>query len=103
MGLFEQNPKDETKKRHRRCSVKKVLLKYSGLQLYKQENPTQVFSCEIFKIFKNTYLEKHLQTATSKQKVNLNGFENLMDLLFLLIVPIFSSRDVFNPLVPGVH
>ena len=66
-----------------------MLLKYSGLQLYKQETPTQVFSCEIFKIF--------------KQKVNLNGFENVMDLLFLLIVPIFSSREAFNPLVPGVH
>ena len=27
------------------------------------ETPTQVFSCEICKTFKNTYFEEHLQTT----------------------------------------
>ena len=30
-----------------------------------KENPTQVFSCEYSKIFKNTYFEEHLRTAAS--------------------------------------
>ena len=33
-----------------------------GLQLYKKDTPTQMFSCEIFEMFKHTYFEKHLQT-----------------------------------------
>ena len=40
----------------RQCSL--------DLQLYKK-NPTQVFSWEHCKIFKNTYIEKHLRTAAS--------------------------------------
>ena len=35
----------------------------SGLELYENETPTQVFSCKICKIFKNTYFEEHLQTT----------------------------------------
>ena len=35
------------------------------MQLYQEETPTQVFSCEICKIFKNTYFEEHLRTAAS--------------------------------------
>ena len=37
----------------------------SSLQLYQKETPTQVFSCEICEIFKNTYFEEHLRTTTS--------------------------------------
>ena len=29
------------------------------------ETPTQVFSCEYYEIFKNTYFEEHLRTAAS--------------------------------------
>ena len=32
-----------------------------GLQLYRKETPTQVFSCEIYQIFKNPYFEEHLK------------------------------------------
>ena len=32
----------------------------SGLQLFKKETPTQVFSCAYCKIFKNTFVEEHL-------------------------------------------
>ena len=33
------------------------------MQLYQKESPTQVFSCEICEISKNTYFEEHLRTA----------------------------------------
>ena len=36
-----------------------------GLQLYYEETPTQVFSCEICETFKLTYFEDHLQTTVS--------------------------------------
>ena len=32
----------------------------------KKETRTQVFSCEICEIFKNTYLEEHIRTAASE-------------------------------------
>ena len=35
-------------------------------QLYLKEAPTQMFSCEYFKILKNTYFEEPLWTAASK-------------------------------------
>ena len=37
-----------------------------GLQLYYQETPTQVFSCEYYEIFNNTYFGEHLRTAPSR-------------------------------------
>ena len=37
-----------------------IKLQTSGLQLYQKEIPTQVFSCEICELFKNTYFEQHL-------------------------------------------
>ena len=61
---------------HRICSVKKGILKnfanFTGTNmcwsffLIKLQAPTQVFSCEICEIFKNTCFEEHLQTAASK-------------------------------------
>ena len=35
----------------------------SVLQLFKKETPTFRYSCEYWKIFKNTYFEKQLRTA----------------------------------------
>ena len=32
---------------------------------FRFETPTQVFSCELCKIFKNTYFEEHVQTSSS--------------------------------------
>ena len=37
----------------------------SCLQLYWKEIPTQVLSCQICEIFKNTYFVEHLRTAAS--------------------------------------
>ena len=31
------------------------------------ETPTQVFSCEYYEIFKNTYFEDHVRAATFRQ------------------------------------
>ena len=70
---------------HLRCSTKKAILKnfeiftrkhlcwsffLIKLQNFRpvtlsKETPTQVFSCEYYNIFKNTYFEKHLPTAAS--------------------------------------
>ena len=69
---------------HRRCSMKSTVLKifaiFTGKHLccslfliklqafrhaiYEKETVTQVFSYEYCEIFKNTYFEKHLRTAT---------------------------------------
>ena len=44
--------------------------KVVGLQLYEKETPTQVFFCEYYEIFKNTYFEKHQRmTASVKSRV----------------------------------
>ena len=52
---------------HQTCSLKKVVLKnfarFIGKDLvgvFNKVVPTQVFSCEYCKIFKNTYFEEHL-------------------------------------------
>ena len=42
-----------------------LLLKLKISNLIKRETPTQIFSCEICKIFKNTYIQKHLWTTAS--------------------------------------
>ena len=51
---------------HRKTPVLESLFnKVAGLKAcnYIKETPTQVFSCEYYKIFKNTYFEKHLRAA----------------------------------------
>ena len=95
---------------HLRCSIIKAVLKnfaiFTGKYLcwsffliklqdsrpitLLKETPTQVFSCEYYNIFKNTYFEKHLPTAASvnwkifyratenKLKWSLNKNENLL-------------------------
>ena len=42
------------------------MLKLLGLQLSQRENPTRVFSCEYYELFKNMYFEKHLRTMASE-------------------------------------
>ena len=69
------------RRRHRRCSAKKVFLKllqYSqentcvrvsfrsfNLQFYQKETPKLMFSSEYCVIFKNTFFAEHLQTTVS--------------------------------------
>ena len=62
-----------------------------SLQLYEKETPTQVFSCEICEIFKNTYFEEHLWMAASTIKKSIDCYQ---------ILPLILSK--FNPSQPGV-
>ena len=43
-----------------------ILYRDCTSNLFKKETPTQVFSCEIYESFKNTYFEDHLRTAVSR-------------------------------------
>ena len=57
---------------HRRCSVKKVVLrnftKFTGkvCNFLKKESLAQVFSCEFCEISKNTFYTEHLQTTAPR-------------------------------------
>ena len=55
------------------------------LETFFKKTPTQVFSSEHCKIFKNTYFEKHLRMAASDSSYILNWirlFKNQAGLLF---------------------
>ena len=63
----------KTRSSHRRCFVKKAVLKNFAIfagkhlcwSLFLKRDSRQVFSCEYCEILKNTYFEKHLRTAAS--------------------------------------
>ena len=42
-----------------------IKLQVFSLQVFWKETPTQVLSCEVCKMFKNNYFEKHLQMTAS--------------------------------------
>ena len=48
--------------------LKSLFNKVAGLKAcnFIKETPTQVFSCEIWEIFKNTYFAEDLQTTASE-------------------------------------
>ena len=52
------------------CSLFLIKLQVLGLQL---ETPTQVFSCRIYEIFKNTHSEEHLRKAASAVRDFFHG------------------------------
>ena len=62
--VFYKNWRSEKcRKFHRKApALESFFNKIAGLQacLLKKETPTQVFSCEIWDIFKNAYFKKHL-------------------------------------------
>ena len=67
----------KNKSSHQRCSLKKVVLrnltKFTGKHLcqglfFNEETLTQVFSCEICEIFKNTFFAEHLWTTASRRR-----------------------------------
>ena len=76
-GLSERiNPQNICEKQQTKVLCKKIcsykFRKFhrktpEGLQLYKNETPIQVLSCEICEIFTNTYFAEHLQTAASRR------------------------------------
>ena len=64
------HPSEFPRSSHQRCSVKKGVLKnftnFTGKHLLPVlESPTQMFSCEIWEIFKNTYFKEYLWTTAS--------------------------------------
>ena len=46
-------------------SRENTFVRVSCLQLYLKETPTQVFSCEFWEIFTNTFFKEHLRLAAS--------------------------------------
>ena len=73
---------------------KKAVLKNSQysqentcVRVPEKETPTQVFSCEYCKIFKNTYFEEHLRTAAS----GFTGFRDFPSNIYLFK---FNNRNI---------
>ena len=54
------------KSSHRRCFVRKRVLRNFAKFTIKKENLTQVFSCEFCEISKNTFFTEHLWATTSE-------------------------------------
>ena len=54
------------------------------LQLYWKEAPTQIFSCKIWKNFKNTFFEEHLRTIASRSSnfdtLNRSNYSHVFNL-----------------------
>ena len=84
------------------------LIFYVFIQLFsetatKEGDPTQVFSCEYYEIFNNTYFEEHLRTAgVLKQHVisKFFWFPNIAE-LFLEIWQHFFNGDDTSKRIPG--
>ena len=56
----------------------------------KGEAPAQVFSCEYWEIFKDTFFEEHLRTAAS-------------EITFLLFIRFFLARNFSSKFVSNLH
>ena len=64
----------------------------TGLQLYKKETLTQVFSCEICKNFKSTYFEFSLPTATSVfAEILVTSFREFINQALLTFLPFLKA------------
>ena len=59
--IIHQQQSNQCRSRRRRCATKKGS---EGMQLYLKENPTQVFSCEICKLFRNAYFKDPQATVS---------------------------------------
>ena len=84
--------------------------KHEGL--IKNETPTQVVSCEFCKIFKNTYFEENLRTATSavnyfRKKFHFFMLDSVLNtpfqpatffrILLILIITLRVFTDPYSP------
>ena len=80
--VFYKKSSQKFRNIYRKTTVLKSLLNKS-FQLYKKGTPTQVFYCEYCEIFKNTYYEKHLPTATSVDcKTLYRATESLIEMKY---------------------
>ena len=64
IGVFEQFTKFTAK--YLCWSLFLIKLQFWGPATLLKKTPTQVLSCEIYKLFKNNYFEEHLWTSASK-------------------------------------
>ena len=69
-----------------------------GLQLYLKETPTQVFSCELCEIFKNTFFMEHLQTTASR-----NRMKNASPTGYFKVHHTMMSFLLFHPLCQEIR
>ena len=67
--FYKKRCSQKFRKFHGKTSVLESLFNKAaglGLQLYQLETPTQMLSCKICEIYKNTFFEEHLRTAASQ-------------------------------------
>ena len=68
----------------------------------KKETPTQVFSCEYCKIFKNSYFKEHLQTAasehTEKEQRRNKFYRSKLDSREVVLTKMSSNKRTGNNL-----
>ena len=87
---------------HQICSVTKGV----DQQLCLEETTTQVFSCEICEIFRNTYFRKHLRTAASANTPLFYIFSSFSVLMkpvnmdFVLALSITSACNFTKSSIP---
>ena len=102
--FYDVNP---CRSSHHRCSLKKLFLKFHNIYrktpvmesllnkvagLYQKQTAAMVFSCKYCEIFKNSYFEKHLWTATSeKQDFSDKFIEGRYFLNFIILLIKASS------------
>ena len=66
-------------------------MNYEGLQLYKKETPTQVFTCKACKIFKNTFFEAYLRTAAFGPNTTIFRVSKILRKTFSYILEALSK------------
>ena len=68
-----------------------------GLQSYQKETRVQAFSCELCKIFNNTFLPEHLRVTAFDCSSNSNAY---FTTFFLMEALVFSTLNHFFPMHP---
>ena len=69
-------------------------LLFLGLQFYQKETPTQVFSYEYCKIFKNTYFKEHLKTPAHEYRFTYHFRVLLQRPRFIAVLSIKGQRRI---------
>ena len=92
------------------CSIKKLFLKLPKcLQHYIKETPTQMFSCDYWEIFKNTYFEIRLLLNDGniknpyKHTTCIPRWNNVERTCYFHVVLWLNTRGVFIGICLGTH
>ena len=82
----------------RKATVHRFYAKFRiGLQSYQKETRVQAFSCELYKIFNNTFLPEHLRVTAFDCSSNSNAY---FTTFFLMEALVFSTLNHFFPMHP---